>query len=290
LPDDAPLASFRFLAVAIAVFSCVIFSGCASFHLPPRHTSMESARTVLAAALVSNFLVIETPVDKHSSYHFIVDTGSSVTQVTPDVVKRFGGKSSPNQLPMRVRGANGEVKLLDPVILKRLQLGAARFEGVPALTHDLEDLSNHLGIRVDCVLGFPLFRQTLLTLDYLESQIVITPFGVPTARPGVTVPFNNEQNTPLIPIQLGRSQGASMPMVCPRRWGRLISRGRGVQDVRPRPRLRPCPPFVGRQGGRLRLGTRPSARRPLGACYFPRAAWWRVRISVSSSRGSAGAK
>jgi len=164
---------------------------------------MESARTVLPATLVSNFLVIETPADKHSSYHFIIDTGSSVTLMTPDLVKRFGGAPSANQSPMRVRGSNGEVKLLNPVTLKRLQLGAARFEGVQVLTHDLDDLSNHLGVRIDGVLGFPLFRQTLLTLDYLQSQIIITPYGVPTAQPGVTVPFNNEQNTPLIPIQLG---------------------------------------------------------------------------------------
>jgi hypothetical protein len=104
---------------------------------------------------------------------------------------------------MRVLGANGQVKLLNPVNLKRLQLGSARFEGVRVLTHDLDDLSNHLGVRIDGVLGFPLFRETLLTLDYLQSQIIITPHGVPMALPGVTILFNNEQNTPLIPIQLG---------------------------------------------------------------------------------------
>ena len=214
-----PLASRRLQAAAEALarllrrratalpclFACalLLLPGCATFHLPPRHTSLESARTVLPATLVSNFLVIETPVDKHTSYHFIVDTGSSVTLVTPDVAKHFGGRPPASQTTMRVRGANGEVKVLNPVVLKRLQLGGARFEGVQARTHDLSDFSNHLGVQIDGVLGFPLFRQTLLTLDYLHSQIIITPYGVPTAQPGVTIPFNNEQNTPLIPIQLG---------------------------------------------------------------------------------------
>jgi hypothetical protein len=58
-------------------------------------------------------------------------------------------------------------------------------------------------VRIDAVLGFPVFRETLLTLDYTHTQIVITPHGVPFVLPGVTIPFNNEQNTPLIPIQLG---------------------------------------------------------------------------------------
>jgi len=158
-----------------------------------------------ARHLVSNFLVIETPADKHTTYHFIIDTGSSVTLVTPDLAKRSGSRAPANLTPMRVRGANGQVKVLNPVILKRLQLGSARFEGIRALTHDLDDLSNHLGVRIDGVLGFPLFRDTLLTLDYLQSQIVITPHGVPIALPGVTIPFNNEQNTPLIPSRSGPS-------------------------------------------------------------------------------------
>ncbi len=203
LRPPLPFAAIRLPAGVLLAFACLLFSGCATFHLPPRHTSLESARTVLPATLVSNFLVIEAPAEKHGSYHFIIDTGSSVTLVTPDLVKRFDGRPPANQSPMRVRSPNGDVKLLSPVILKHLQLGAARFEGVRALTHDLTDLSNHLGVRIDGVLGFPLFRETLLTLDYPGSQIVITPYGVPTAEPGVTIPFNNEQNTPLIPIQLG---------------------------------------------------------------------------------------
>jgi hypothetical protein len=178
-------------------------SGCATFRLPPRKTSLASAQTVLNAALVSNFLVIETEGDKHGPYHFIIDTGSSATLLTPEMVKRFGGRAVTNQAAVRVLGSNGEVKLLNPVLLKRLQLGSARFEGARALVHDLSDLSNHLGVRIDGVLGFPLFRETLLTLDYLNPRVIITPRSVLTAFPGVTIPFNNEQNTPLIPIQLG---------------------------------------------------------------------------------------
>jgi hypothetical protein len=181
----------------------LLLAGCTTFRRPPRKTSVEAAQSVLPASLVSNFLVIETQVDKHGPYHFIIDTGSSATLLTPDLVKRYGGRPRTNQPAVRVLGANGQVQLLNPVTLKRLQLGSARFEGVQALVYDLADLSNHLGVRIDGVLGFPLFRETLLTLDYLHPRVTITPYGAPMALPGVTIPFNNEQNTPLIPIQLG---------------------------------------------------------------------------------------
>ena len=111
---QAPLFRFRPSARAVRVrlpalglllLAGLLLPGCATFRLPPRHSSMESARTVLPATLVSNFLVFETPADKHSSYHFIVDTGSSVTLVTPDLAKHFGGSTPANPTPMRVRSA-----------------------------------------------------------------------------------------------------------------------------------------------------------------------------------------
>ncbi|HUL54645.1 MAG TPA: retropepsin-like aspartic protease [Opitutaceae bacterium] len=193
----------RVLPRLFAAGLVVLLAGCATFRRPPRRTSLESAQSVLKASLISNFLVIETPGDKHGPFHFIIDTGSSATLVTPDLAKRFGARARGNQAPVRVLGANGQVKQLNPVTLKRLDLGSARFEGVAALEHDLADLSNHLGVRIDGILGFPLFRDTLLTLDYVHAEVRITPHGVPMALPGVTIPFNNEQNTPLIPIQLG---------------------------------------------------------------------------------------
>ena len=203
LPISTPARWRRALPGILASLLGLTLTGCATFRLPPRRTSLESAHSVLKASLLSNFLVVETQWDKHGPYHFIIDTGSSATLVTPDLAKRYGGRARGNQAPVRVLGANGQVKLLNPINLKRLDLGSARFEGVQALVHDLADLSSHLGVRIDGVLGFPLFRETLLTLDYLHSEVTITPYGVPMAWPGVTIPFNNEQNTPLIPIQLG---------------------------------------------------------------------------------------
>ncbi len=187
--------------ISLAALGCL--AGCTTFRRPPRRTSLESAQSVLKASLVSNFLVIEAQWDKHGPYHFLIDTGSSTTLVTPELAKRYGGRAPGNQGSVRVLGANGQVKMLPPVLLKRLDLGAARFEGVQALVHDLNELSDHLGIRIDGVLGFPLFRDTLLTLDYPHAEVILTPYGVPTAMPGVTIPFNNDQNTPLVPIQLG---------------------------------------------------------------------------------------
>ena len=105
-----------------------------------------------------------------------------------------------------MRSANGGEIDLEAVTLRRMLLGAAAFERVPALVFDFSDLSDHLGVPIDGIIGFPVFRDTLLTMDYPAARLVIAPAPAAAPRPGPrssTIAFNNEQNTPLIPIQMG---------------------------------------------------------------------------------------
>jgi len=80
---------------------------------------------------------------------------------------------------------------------------------VPALIFDGTLLSDHLGVHIDGIIGFPLFRDSLLTLDYPGARLQIAPHPLlpgpaPRAEPrSSTLAFNNEQNTPLIPVQMG---------------------------------------------------------------------------------------
>jgi len=94
------------------------------------------------------------------------------------------------------------------VTLKHLQLGEAHFQRVPAGIYDFSDLSAHLGVTIDGVIGFPLFRDTLLTLDYPAGLLEIAPNPViaptPVRQPRTSViPYNRELSTPLIPVQMG---------------------------------------------------------------------------------------
>jgi hypothetical protein len=88
--------------------------------------------------------------------------------------------------------------------LKRIELGDARFEAVPARVYDCTAISLHLGLRIDGFLGFPLFRETLLTLDYPHQRVLLAkPNGASALQPGSTLAFNNESKTPFIPLRVG---------------------------------------------------------------------------------------
>ena len=200
-------------AAAGLLFSglCLLLSaGCVSTPRPaPGWTHVEAKSAALPAKIISNFFVVESKWDDGGPYRFIIDTGSTATLVTPELAKRFGLKQKkPAPAKVKVRSANGGEVELEPVTLRRVTLGEATFERVPALVYDLAALSDHLGVHLDGIIGFPVFRDTLLTMDYPGEQLIIAPAPVflpppkPTARAS-TIAFNGEQNTPLIPVQMG---------------------------------------------------------------------------------------
>ena len=130
---------------------------------------------MLPARLVSNFFIVESKWDDGKSYRFLIDTGSSATLVSSDLARRFALKQKKGTAPARVtvRSANGGTIDLDQVTLRRVALGATTFDGVPALVFDFTDLSGHLGLRIDGIIGFPVFRDTLLTLEAMKMQAAV---------------------------------------------------------------------------------------------------------------------
>jgi hypothetical protein len=200
----------------LALVTCALWlmlSGCA--YIPfikreaprPGRTKLGSPLIVLPAQTLGNYLIVQAKWDRHGPYHFLIDTGSTVTQVTPDLAKRYPGWTQPSRATPQVpvKSAEGETALLQPATLRRLELGDALFENVPVLVYDCAALSAHLGIKIDGILGFPLFRETVLTLDYPRSRVLLTSAASPTLQPGTTISFNNENKKPLIPIQLGET-------------------------------------------------------------------------------------
>jgi hypothetical protein len=171
----------------------------------PGRTTISSPLVVLPAQTFGNYLVIEAKWDRFGPYRFLVDTGSSVTLISPELAKRYDVKDPPvpSAPQIRVKTSEGGTTLLPTTTIRRIELGDARFEYVPALIYDCNAVSAHLGVKIDGILGFPLFRETVLTLDYPRSRVVLNPTTAAGLLPGSTIPFNNSSKTPLIPIRLG---------------------------------------------------------------------------------------
>ena len=214
----APAPRLR-LAVAgslLLTVACLLVSaGCASLSAlpspfrrpPPRpgRTSLSSKLVIIPTKAVGNYLVVEAKWDRYGPYHFLIDTGSSITLVTPALAKRYAAKDAPppDAPHVRVLSADGRTAELPPTTLRQLELGGARFEEVVALVYDCASLSAHLGVKIDGILGFPLFRETLLTLDYPQARVLLRSTRNTALIPGTAIPLNDTSKTPLISLRLG---------------------------------------------------------------------------------------
>jgi hypothetical protein len=198
----------------------LLITGCSSLPFqreptPPGRTTLSSPRVQLPAELLGNLFVVEAKWDKFGPYRFVIDTGSSVTLVSPALVKRYAAEARAGEgrtagARVRVAGADGDVLELPTAALSRLELGGARFDNVPVLVYDCATLSAHLGVRIDGVLGFPLFRETLLTLDYSGRRLELQPADSVALVPGTMVAFEDGRKTPLVRLRLGDVQFAAL--------------------------------------------------------------------------------
>lgn len=199
-------------ALLLPLALLLILAGCSSVSLkrtppPPGRTTITSPLVVLPAQPIGNYLVIEAKWDRHGPYRFLIDTGSAVTVVTPALARRYPGAQALGANPPRVRvtGAEGAPTELPAGWLRRLHLGAVRFDEVPVVIHDeiCAALSAHLGVKIDGVLGFPLFRELLLTLDYPGSRVILQSAKANVPPRGTAIAFDDQRKVPLIPLRLG---------------------------------------------------------------------------------------
>jgi predicted aspartyl protease len=136
-------------------------------------------------------------VNGRGPYRFLIDTGTGTQAlISPELVKELG-------MPVV-----GHAKLTDPsgqgeqrpdmVWIDSLKIGGVEFEDVQAVEHGLfREEQNCQG-----VLGFPLFEDYLLTLDYPGRRMVLSS-GVLTEDAGETlVPFRLSEGVPLAKVQI----------------------------------------------------------------------------------------
>ena len=192
--------------------SSLLFTGCTSIgrQSSPAVTTLGPRVTVLPARVISNFFLVEAKQADGKTYRFMIDTGSSTTLVSPALASVLRQKTRNGQaLTMHVRGANGNEVELPAITLREITLGDVRFARVPALEYDFSELSGHLGLQIDGMLGFTLFRDTLCTLDYPGARLELdpVPFLAPaTPKPAArtdTIYYDNAQSTPLVTVQMG---------------------------------------------------------------------------------------
>ena len=169
--------------------------------------------------LYSNKPVVEVKINGKGPFKFFLDTGAGVTvfsqeladelKLVADGTRKVGDPANPQAIEAKKNN------------IDKLEIGDATISKFVALSFDRTGLYQPGAPRG--VLGIPLFRKLLLTIDYPKSQIVIEKGAVSTTDGKKVVDFKNSEggifSLPLVvagkemqaTIDTGSGSGISFP-------------------------------------------------------------------------------
>lgn len=173
-----------------SVFSMSMALACATFAFP-QHNSDERAtpgKTILNGPVTIDFdtsagkSVVEVKINGKGPYRFFLDTGAGGMVINDDLARELG-------LPVV-----GSTELGDPsnphaikanrVHIDRLDLGGAAFQDIVCASWDRSILYPG-GDAPRGIVGFPLFAECLLTLDYPAGKITLSKDNLPSNGEGI---------------------------------------------------------------------------------------------------------
>jgi hypothetical protein len=164
----------------------------------PRPTRVEFPMKLIGG------LVVVQAQDESGPWNFLIDTGSSATLVSPEfAIRRRSRRANPDPGTVWLRDAAGVAIPVESVFLDKVDFGPAHFSNVRALVYDCSVISDHLGIRIDGVLGFNLFADARLTLDYPGRRIVMSQLDDNSPLRGDVLPFTKQNGVPFIDARIG---------------------------------------------------------------------------------------
>jgi predicted aspartyl protease len=137
-------------------------------------------------------------VNGRGPYRFLIDTGTGTQAlISPELVHELG---IPTVGHARLTDPTGQGEQRSDVVwVESLKIAGVEFEEVQAVEHRLfREEQNCQG-----VLGFPLFEDYLLTLDYPGRKMVLTSGTLPEHVAGFTMPFRIQNGVPVAQVQLG---------------------------------------------------------------------------------------
>jgi predicted aspartyl protease len=157
------------------------------------------------AEMSNHAMYVNVMVNGRGPYRMFVDTGCSVTVISPELAAAVGAISAtPDANPVVAINALGDSTDIHPVLLKSIDVGGVAFEGVTAcVANTFDRLSQIDGRRVDGMLGFPLFSDLYLALDFPNKRILLSntwPEDVPPIR--TALPMTEHDGVPFVQIKI----------------------------------------------------------------------------------------
>jgi hypothetical protein len=149
---------------------------------------------------------VEVMVNGQGPFLFAIDTGAAGTaRFDTALAERLGLAKVGEVRGGDPSGRNAHTMAV--VAIDTLQIGGARFEGLHAAVRDMRAMPGRE--NADGILGFGLFRECLLSLDYPGNRVRLSRGALPPADGSGVLAFTREDGIPTVSITVaGRAMSA----------------------------------------------------------------------------------
>jgi len=145
--------------------------------------------------------VVEVKLNGQGPFAFMIDTGAGMqADIDPSVAERL-------KLPLSGTAINGDPsgqndREVATANIESLAIGKAEFHNVTAVVRPQRITKDYPD--VDGILGFALFTEYLLTLDYPAMQVRLARGALPVANGADVLNFEIENRIPIVDLAIGR--------------------------------------------------------------------------------------
>lgn len=118
-------------------------------------------------------ITVKVWVDDNGPFDFVVDTGASMTVISPRVAKRLDAPCAPARGPQsRAVAAVGSVEVTTTTV-GRLRIGSFLAEDVEVAVMGMKALRAASKRRLDGIIGYNLLKDFRLIIDYPQGYLLL---------------------------------------------------------------------------------------------------------------------
>ena len=125
--------------------------------------------------MYANLVVVPLKLNESDTLRFLIDTGLGTTLLTDSLVYRRLKLQPTRQIELLGLGDEKPIKAQVIIDLK-IQVGQATavHQNLIYVSNDQLNLSDYVGTKIDGVLGYELFSNAVVTIDYAKQRLVLT--------------------------------------------------------------------------------------------------------------------
>jgi hypothetical protein len=162
--------------------------------------------------LVNNLIIIPLSINHSDTLHFILDTGVNKTIITS---LEFDGQLELNEFKkIKLSGLGGGEPISAAVSRKNsIQLGDSfgKNQEIHVLLEDIFHLSSSLGMRVHGLIGFSVFKNFVVEINYEQKKIILhNPNKFKYRGRGERLPLSIERSKPYIEALATQEDGKTV--------------------------------------------------------------------------------